>query len=277
MTSAETQIGRARKVWRRIDTFVYPVVTIAALIGIWHLIAVGFDVPQFILPTPGQAFSRIVENRGVLIDNLWPTLKGILGGYLLAILVGIPLAVVIVSNRTLEKMIYPLLVISQTVPKVAILPLILIWVGTGIETKILIAFVISFFPIVIDTAVGLQSVPTEMIDLARSMGGTKWAVFRKVRFIHALPSVFAGLKVGITLATIGAVFAEMLASNDGLGYVVRIAQGRLNTAYVIGTVIVIAAVGIVLFVLVEAAERAAIPWHVSRRRDSGERSLAAPS
>jgi NitT/TauT family transport system permease protein len=277
MTSAETEISRARRIWRRVDTFVYPVVTIAALVGIWHLIAVLFDVPQFILPKPGQALSRIVENRGVLIDNLWPTLKGILGGYLLAILVGIPLAVTIVANRTLEKMIYPLLVISQTVPKVAILPLILIWVGTGIETKILIAFVISFFPIVIDTAVGLQSVPTEMIDLARSMGGTKWAVFRKVRFIHALPSVFAGLKVGITLATIGAVFAEMLASNDGLGYVVRIAQGRLNTAYVIGTVIVIAAVGIVLFVLVEAAERAAIPWHVSRRRDSGERSLATPS
>ena len=277
MTSPDGRPSLTRSIWRRIDSTVYPIVTIAGLIVLWHLAAVLLDMPAFILPRPGEAFSRIVQNRSVLIDNLWPTLKGILGGYLLAIVVGIPLAVAIVSNRTLEKMIYPLLVISQTVPKVAILPLILIWVGTGVETKILIAFFISFFPVVIDTAVGLQSVPTEMIDLARSMGGETWAIFRKVRFIYALPSVFAGLKVGITLATIGAVFAEMLASNDGLGYVVRLAQGRLNTAYVIGTVIVIAAVGIVLFLLVEAAERAAVPWHVSRRREPGERTLATPT
>lgn len=255
----------------------YPLLTIVGLLALWHAAVVLLDIPPFILPRPGEAFGRIAQNRSVLIQNLWPTLKGILGGYLLSIAVGIPLAVAIVSNRTLEKMIYPLLVISQTVPKVAILPLILIWVGTGIETKVLIAFVISFFPIVIDTAVGLQSVPTEMIDLARSMGGGTWAIFRKIRLMHALPAVFAGLKVGITLATIGAVFAEMLASNDGLGYVVRIAQGRLNTAYVIGTVIVISGVGILLFVLVEAAERAAIPWHVSKRRQDGERPLAAPS
>ncbi len=277
MTSPDGRPSLTRSIWRRIDSTVYPIVTIAGLIVLWHLAAVLLDMPAFILPRPGEAFSRIVQNRSVLIDNLWPTLKGILGGYLLAIVVGIPLAVAIVSNRTLEKMIYPLLVISQTVPKVAILPLILIWVGTGVETKILIAFFISFFPVVIDTAVGLQSVPTEMIDLARSMGGETWAIFRKVRFIYALPSVFAGLKVGITLATIGAVFAEMLASNDGLGYVVRLAQGRLNTAYVIGTVIVIATVGIVLFLLVEATKHRSPLAREPRAGEPGERTLATPT
>jgi NitT/TauT family transport system permease protein len=263
--------------WTRIDTIAYPLLTLVGAVIVWQGAVVLFEIPPFILPTPVQAAERIVQNRQVLLENLWPTLTGILGGYLLAILVGLPIAVAIVASRTLEKMIYPLLVVSQTIPKVAILPLILIWVGTGIQTKILIAFVISFFPIVIDTAVGLQSVPTEMIDLARSMGGRPLDVFRKLRFMYALPAIFAGLKVGITLATIGAVFAEMLASNDGLGYVVRVAQGRLNTSYVIGTVIVISMVGILLFVLVEAAERAGIPWHVSKRAEAGERSLARPS
>jgi NitT/TauT family transport system permease protein len=270
-------LPRGHRLWQRIDIAVYPIVTMAVLLVLWHVMVVLLDIKPFILPKPADAFRRIIENRGTLIANTWPTLRGILGGYALAILIGIPLAVAIVSSRTLEKMIYPLLVISQTVPKVAILPLILIWVGTGIETKILIAFVISFFPIVIDTSVGLQSVPTEMTDLARSMGGSRLAIFRKVRLMHAMPSVFAGLKVGITLATIGAVFAEMLASNEGLGYVVRVAQGRLNTAYVIGAVLVISALGVVLFLLVEAAERIAIPWHVSRRAQEGSRTMAIPS
>jgi NitT/TauT family transport system permease protein len=138
-----------------------------------------------------------------------------------------------------------------------------------------VAFVICFFPIVVNTATGLRSVPEELFDLATSMGGAKWPVFRKIRFPWALPNIFAGLKVGIALAVIGAIVGEFAGSDEGLGYLIRRAAGRADVAYVLASVAVLSMVGIIGFVLIDLLERAAIPWHTSRRHRGAARHEAA--
>jgi len=267
--AAPTRSRRLRKLWGKIDAFVYPILALTLLVLAWHYAIEIFDVKKFILPKPKAVLDTLIDDWPVIQREMWPTIKEIVFGYLMAIAVGIPLAVGIVASRVFEKMFYPLLVISQTVPKIAIAPLLLVWFGFGTTPKILIAFAIAFFPIVIDTVVGLRSVPEEMIDLARAMGGNAVSVFRKVRFPYALPNIFGGLKVAITLATIGAIVGEFVGSSEGLGHLLLIASGRLDTTLLFATIIVLSLLGIVFFLAVDLAERLTIPWHTSQRQGGG--------
>lgn len=254
-----------RRLWEHSHVVLYPLSTVVLLLLAWDLAIVIFNIPPYLVPKPSRVLETIVDQRALLLHHAWRTITEILGGYALAILVGIPLAVAIVASRIFERMVYPMLVMSQTVPKIAIAPLLLVWFGFGLSPKILIAFLIAFFPIVIDTAVGLRGVPEEMLDLARSMGGRRLDIFRKIRFPHALPSIFGGLKVAITLAVIGAIVGEFVGADRGLGYLLLIASGRIDTTLLFGTIIVLSLLGIVAFALVDLLERLAIPWHTSRR------------
>jgi len=240
--------------------------TLIALILIWHGLVVAFDVSPILVPKPIAVFDSLTTNWDTIWHACVPTLKEIALGFALAVVVGIPLAVLIVSSRALEKTIYPILVVSQAIPKVALAPLFLVWFGFGIEPKAFFTFLICFFPIVIDTAVGLNSVPSEMIDLGRSMGASRIAVFRRIRLPHALPNIFAGLKVAITLAVVGAIVAELSGSQEGIGHELQIAQGYLDASLMFALVFVSAVIGIVTYLIVEGAERLAIPWHISARR-----------
>ena len=262
------QLSLLRRAWNRGQIVILPLAAIAFFIGLWQAVVDIFDVKPFILASPSAVISAMINRWGPLAEHMVPTATEIILGFLLAACVGTLLAVLIVTSRVLEQMLYPLLVISQTVPQIAVAPLLIVWFGFGMLPKILVAFVISFFPIVVNTATGLRSVPQELSDLAVSMGGSKLAIFRRVRFPHALPHLFAGLKVGIALAVIGAVVGEFAGADKGLGYLIRRAAGRADVAYVLAAVALLSAMGIIGFVLIELLERITIPWHTSRRRQT---------
>lgn len=247
--------------------WIWPAATVLIALALWELAVIVFTIPEYLLPLPSDVAVELVKEANYLAPHLAITSLETVLGFLLAIVVGIVLAILIVSSPVLEATIYPLLVGSQSIPKVAIAPLLIVWTGIGLLPKVLVAFLIAFFPIVIDTVVGLRSVEPEMLQLARSMGASKLRIFWKVRFPTALPNIFAGLKVAVTLAVVGAIVGEFLQADRGLGYALLQANATINTKMSFAVVFLLSAVGIVLFMLVDVIERLTIPWHVSHRPD----------
>lgn len=244
-----------------------PLLTVGTVVVAWELAVDLFRVPEYLLPAPSGVLGAMIAEWRYLLFHTWVTTKEILLGFGLAVAVGVPTAVALVSSPALERAIYPLLVASQSVPKIAIAPLLIFWAGIGTLPKVLVAFLISFFPIIIDTAVGLRSVEPEMLSLARSMGAGERKIFLKIRFPSALPNIFAGLKVAVTLAVVGAIVGEFIQADQGLGYALLQANAVLNTKLGFAAIVVLGAVGVVLFAVVDAIERRLIPWHVSHRTD----------
>jgi NitT/TauT family transport system permease protein len=194
----------------------------------------------------------------------------VLIGFGLSILISIPLAALLSQWRWLEQTIYPLLVASQTLPKVAIAPLLVVWFGFGLVPNTLITFLMCFFPIVVDSLIGFRSVPKEVLWLAKSTGASSWNTFFKVQIPAALPSIFGGIKVASTLAVVGAVVGEFVGADSGLGYQLIIANGTLDVQLSFAVLIVLSILGITLFALVDLAERLLLPWHISQRRGKGD-------
>jgi len=245
-----------------------PLLTLSLVIVAWQLVVVGFRVPEYLLPAPsGIAGAMAAEWRYLALHSA-VTLYEILWGFVLAALVGVPLAMLIVYSPVIERSLYPLLVATQAVPKIAVAPLLIFWAGLGLFPKILVAFAISFFPIVIDTVVGLRSVEPELLYLARSMGAGERKIFLKIRFPSALPNVFAGLKVSVTLATVGAIVGEFIQADRGLGYALQQATSVINTQLAFATIFLLAVMGIALFVAVEALEHRLTPWSAARRAEA---------
>ena len=253
----------ARRAWlSRTSPFV---LTFAVLV-LWEVgVRVG-GVPAYLLPPPSAIVARIIKDYRLLALHAWVTSGEILAGYLLAIAVSIPLAAVLAQFRVIENALYPILVASQTIPKVAIAPILVVWFGFGLLPKVLITFLICFFPIVVDTLIGLRSVPKEVLWLARSMGASQRKTFAKIQFPAALPHIFAGLKVASTLAVVGAVVGEFVAADKGLGYQLIVANGVLDVQLQFAVLIILSALGVILYAVVDLAERAALPWHVSQRQ-----------
>lgn len=244
----------------------YPLIASIVLFAAWEAFARLGGVSPLILPTPSAIFSTTYDKLPLLLQMGWVTVVEFVLGFLLGVVVGLPLGALIVYSRPLELTIYPLLVAFQTIPKAALAPILIVWFGTGISSKILIAFAISFFPIVVDTIIGLRSAQAETIHLARSMGATPFQIFWHVRLPNALPTIFGGLKVASTLAVIGAIVGEFVSSDKGLGYLVLVANGDLDTKLVFACVLALTALGIVFFFLIEALERLFVGWHVSARQ-----------
>jgi NitT/TauT family transport system permease protein len=252
---------------RRVLGFLVFAAGIIAAVVIWTAITALFDIPPYLLPSPQDILRRMVRDWRQLASGTGYTLVCVLYGFALSVLVGIPLALLITSSRTTERLLMPLVVMSQTMPKVAIAPILIIWLGFGILPKIAITFLIAFFPIVISTAVGLKSVETDMIDLVRSMGATKIKLLLRVRMPAALPHLFAGLKIGICLAVVGAIVGEFVGSDDGLGYLILISSGSLDGPMTWAALVLLITMGILLFAIVGWVERWVIPWHVSVRTE----------
>jgi NitT/TauT family transport system permease protein len=188
-----------------------------------------------------------------------------IAGYALAVAVAVPLAIAITSSRAFNELVMPTMLFFQIVPKVAIAPLFLVWFGVGATPKILVAFLISFFPIVIDAAVGLRSMSPEMHDLARSMGATRFQVFSQFRLPTSLPYLFSGLKVAATLAIAGTVVGEFVGADRGLGYLLLVTNSNLETPMMFATIVALTAIGFVFYYMVELLENFLIPWHVTHR------------
>lgn len=257
----------------RLKGLAYTCASLLAAVLLWALVVWVLDLPEYTLPSPWAVLNRIGETWSEqLLSATLVTSKETIIGFVVAIVVAVPLAVLLTYSKLAERFLYPIMVSSQVVPKVAIAPLFVVWFGFGLTPKVLIAFLIAFFPIVIDTTVGLRSVDPGMLHLARSMGGGELKTFRKVRLPSGLPSFFGGLKVAVTLAVIGAVVGEFVGSSDGLGYVLITATGNVDTPLVFASIVLMSLIGIVLFGLVELIERIATPWHHSRRGDTVQRT-----
>ncbi len=246
--------------------YLYPVLATAVLFAAWELIARYGHVSPLILPSPSAILETAVAKFPVLMTMSAVTAYEFVLGFILATIVGLPLGALIVYARPVEMTFYPLLVAFQTIPKAAIAPVFIVWLGTGSTSKILIAFAISFFPIVVDTIIGLRSSQPETIYMARSMGATAFQVFRHVRFPNALPAIFGGLKVASTLAVIGAIVGEFVSSDSGIGYLLLVANGELDTRLVFACVLVLTVLGLIFFFVIEALERVCVRWHVSARQ-----------
>jgi NitT/TauT family transport system permease protein len=237
-----------------------PAAGLVLLIAIWHLYVVLFDVPQAVLPKPMQVLDASIANWRIVVSEGWVTLLESLYGFVLAFVLGVPLAVAIAGSRTLNLMFYPLLIATQSLPKVALAPLILVWLGTGMESKLAIAWLVAFFPIVVDTATGLRNTPAEFLDLATAVRASALQTFWKIRFPAALPFVISGSKVAITLAVIGAVIGEFIGSNEGLGNLLLVANSQVNVSLAFACLIGLAVIGIGLYAAVAAVELALKPW-----------------
>jgi len=242
--------------------------TLVVLVLLWQVIVVTAHVKTYLVPAPSKILTVMVEQRVVLWQDSVVTLEEILIGFAIAAVLGIGAAVAIAKSVPLRSVLAPLLVGMQVVPKVAVAPLFVVWFGFGIEAKILMTILITFFPIVTDTLAGLLAEPTERRDLSAVMGLSAWARFWKVEMPGALPNVFAGLKVGLTLAVIGAIVAEFVGANAGLGYLMQLANGDLDTPLIFAGLTVITAWGMLLYGLISAIEALTMPWHVSRRHST---------
>ena len=246
---------------------VYPIASLVFLLAAWQAAVVAFDIKPFILPSPQAVFRLILDRYDVLLYHTAITSYETAVGFLLSVLIGIPIAAILVNSRPVERLLYPLLVASQTVPKVAIAPLFIVWLGFGFLPKIIIAFLVAFFPVVISTVVGLKSTPLEMLHLGRIVGFSSWQMFRKISFPRALPEIFAGLKVAMTLAVVGAIVGEFVGASEGLGYLLMFGTAQMQTPLVFAAIVFLIIIGVLFFGLIQWCERLAIPWHVSIRRD----------
>lgn len=245
--------------------YVLPAATLVILIALWQGLVTALNVPALLLPAPSAIGAELVRWRGMMVQHSLVTLYETVLGFLLGIVLGVPMAVAISTSRVLQNTIYPLIILAQSIPKVTIAPLFLIWLGYGVLPKVFVGFLVAFFPIVIDTATGLNAVEPELIDLTRALSASPWQTLWRIRFPNALPFFFSGLKVSITLAVIGAVIGEFVGANQGLGYLILTGTAELKTAFVFACMVLLSAIGMGLFALLVAVERLVIPWHASQR------------
>ncbi|EWY41891.1 ABC transporter permease [Skermanella stibiiresistens SB22] len=252
---------------------IYPALTAVILVGAWYLAVLFFEVPRYLLPLPGEVVTRLIEDRDFLLRHGWVTTYETLGGFALSIVIGIPLALLIVSSSTIDRALMPWIVLSQTFPKIALAPLIVVWFGLGLVPKLIVTFLVAFFPILISTIVGLRSMERDMDELRLSMRASVWQTFWYFRLPLALPSLFAGLKVSVAFAAVGAVIAEWVGANEGLGYLLLTANANLDTPLLFAVLVLLMVLGMVLYHAIEMLERLLIPWHATIRLKTGQPSF----
>jgi NitT/TauT family transport system permease protein len=232
---------------------------------LWQVMVMAIRPPQYLLPAPSAIFSEMASAPLWYMSNAMRTLGATLLGFSAALAVGCLAAVGIVYSRVLENTLYTLLVALNSVPKVALAPLFIIWMGTGLASKVAISFLIALFVIVVDTVLGLRSVDPDAVDLFRSLRGRGLQTLLLLRVPNALPYLFSGMKVAVSLALVGAIAGEFVASQAGLGYVILAAQGNFETTRVFAAIVLLGILGTILFFIVDFIERLVCPWHVSHR------------
>jgi len=232
---------------------------------LWELAVRALDLPPILLPAPSRIAVEIGSAPWFYLRQSGDTLITTLAGFGLAVVLGVSLAIGIVYSRLLERVIYTLLVALNSLPKVALAPLFVIWMGTGVEPKIAIAVMLAIFSIVVDMVLGLRSIDPDILAMAYVSRARPIAVLWKIRLPNALPTLFAGMKVGISFALVGAIVGEFVAGSRGIGFQILVAQGQFDTVRVFVSLLLLGLVGTILFFLVDYAERLLLPWHVSQR------------
>ncbi|MCX0271692.1 ABC transporter permease [Nocardia zapadnayensis] len=243
-----------------IATGMKAVAGIVGLFVVWQLLVVVFDPPEFLLVGPVSAFQELIERPEYFATNTFVTLQEALAGFALGTALGVLCGATLHYSPTIRSFLYPALVAIDTIPKVALAPLFIVWFGFGFESKAFVAMAIAFFPLVINTYDGLSSVPNELQELARINRASQWKKMTKIELFYALPSIFSGAKISISLAVGGAVVGEFIAGSKGLGYVILLANSQVDLPSMFAAFIVLAAIALALFFLVDFAGRKLVPW-----------------
>ncbi len=237
-----------------------PWLVLAGILAIWQIACIAFDVPEIILPKPSKIFTVFVARFDILLAFCWDTLWTTVVGFLLAIAGGMLLGLAIGASPFIYSGLYPLLIAFNAVPKVAIVPILMIWVGIGALPAIITAFVISFFPIVVNVATGLATIEPEMRDVLRSLGATQSEILVKVGIPRSMPYLFASLKVAITLAFIGSVISETVGGNRGIGFLMLSASARNDAPTTFAGLFAIAIMGVMMYAVCAFVEKRMTRW-----------------
>lgn len=243
----------------------YPSLLFVVTIAVWEFGARAGWFPPYVLPAPSMIVARIGDTADLMVSHAVITSAEIILGFVLAVVIGVALAAMIVFVRTIDKAFYPWLVVVQVIPKVALGPLLVVWLGFGFLPKVLLAFLLSFFPVMISAMVGLRSIDNDSLFLLRSMGANPIKIFRHLQLPSALPGIFGSMKVAITLATVGAIVGEFIGANEGLGYVLVTANGVLDTTLIFVALTWISVLALVFYGLISLFEQMLVSWHVSHR------------
>lgn len=249
---------------RRAGAYLAPLLLIGGVIVMWELALPLFKVAPYILPKPSAIVVELFRSSDSLWGHTIVTLREILIGFAAGSAIGIFLAVVIAQSQVLERSLYPIIVFLHTVPKLAIAPIFVIWFGFGMLPKVVLVIVISFFPITVNTIYGLTSVDRNIIDLMRSVSASEWQILKWIRIPNAVPYLFAGLKISVTLAVVGAIIGEWVGTDAGLGFAILVSATQLKTPFMFAAITIISVIGVVLFYMVAVCERLLIPWQEPR-------------
>jgi NitT/TauT family transport system permease protein len=239
---------------------------------LWELAVRALELPSYLLPAPSEVATVMVQKWRLLLDQLVYTAFAATVGFVIALVIALGLGAMIAASPFVERVLYVWLVVFHAIPKVVVAPLLLVWIGFGLKSSIIFVVVFTFFPMLVNTVAGLRSADPDLLLLARSMGGGSWQVLRKIRIPSALPSIISGIKISITLAPLGAVIGEFVASNKGLGHMLIQSVGSLEVPVAFAAVTVVSVLGILVWYLAEFFERATIPWHASQRARTGAES-----
>jgi putative hydroxymethylpyrimidine transport system permease protein len=237
-----------------------PLILLAAAVGLWELVVRAADVPDYLFPAPSAVASSLGGDAGLLANATLVTGREVIVGYLLALALGLALAIVLHVSAVLRRALLPILVLSQTVPTVVLAPVLAILLGYGIAPKLVVVAIVCFFPIVVNAVDGLRSSDAELVRMMRTLHGSRAAIFRRVELPGALPAIFSGARIAATYAAVGAVFGEWAGSSSGLGFVMLQAQPALATARIFAAVLILSALALGLYALVTLTERLLVPW-----------------
>ncbi len=248
-------------IWR----VLVPVLSLLAGLLLWEAAVRLAKLPSYLLPAPSEIVVVMAAKWPILLDQSRYTVLAAAAGFAIALVIALVLGALIAASEAVERVIYIWMVLFHAVPKVVIAPLLLVWIGFGVQSSIIFVVVFTFFPMLVNTVTGLRSSDPELLLLTRSMGANRWQLLRRVRLPSALPSIIAGVKISITLAPVGAVVGEFVASNNGLGHMLIQSVGNLEVPTAFGAVVVVSALGLFVWYLAEWIEAACIPWHASQR------------
>jgi NitT/TauT family transport system permease protein len=274
ITAGTVELGKKRTPQRRgllpvglgdhLGTILLPILFAAASLVFWQLVVGWARVPPAILPPPIDVATQLVQHWSLILRHAMQTTNETVIAFGLSIPLGVLLAAVITWSPTVKKALLPNVIVFQLIPKIALAPLFIVWLGIGLPSRVTFSIFISFFPILIATATGLQSLPVDLLRLCRSVGASNWQILFFVRFPMALPFIFSGMKIAATLAIIGIVVGEFIASQAGLGYLILFASSRQQTDLSLACIAVLCAVGLLLYGLTALAERLFAIWHGGR-------------
>lgn len=247
----------------KLKQFLQQALIFILFILLWKLIVYLFKLPNFILPTPERVFSELVSllQSGLLLKHAFITLKEIIVGFIIGSILGFIPGYIIAKSETLERILFPYIIAAQTAPTIALAPLIMIWLGFGFSSKVTLVILIVFFPMLVNTIVGIRSIDRNLLNLVKSLKATKYQIFSKLEIPYSLPILFAGLKTSMTLAVVGAVVSEFVGASAGLGYLTIYSTELMNTVRVFVAVATLTILGILLYELVCLIERLVMPWY----------------